>query len=142
MRSKGEMNLLCQRYHKIIETHSWIQVLRRDNGGDYQSYNLHHYLEPHRIIHQTTCPNTPHQNGIVERNKQHFLEVVFALLIQAHIPVSYWGEALIVATDLINKVPTSSLDYQVSFQTLIALSIPNLSSHVLECAAFVYLHLH
>ncbi|RVW35673.1 Retrovirus-related Pol polyprotein from transposon TNT 1-94 [Vitis vinifera] len=72
MKTKDEVNLLFQKFHKMIETqyNAKVRVLRSDNGGEYQSYDLQKYLEGHGIIHQTTCSNTPQQNGVVEQ-KNH-----------------------------------------------------------------------
>ncbi|RVW50306.1 Retrovirus-related Pol polyprotein from transposon TNT 1-94 [Vitis vinifera] len=85
MKTKDEVNLLFQNFHKMIETqyNAKVWVLRSDNGGEYQSSDLQKYLEEHGIIHQTTCSNTPQQNGVVERKNQHLLEVVRASLIAA-----------------------------------------------------------
>ncbi|RVW66681.1 Retrovirus-related Pol polyprotein from transposon TNT 1-94 [Vitis vinifera] len=73
---KDEVNLLFQKFHKMIETqyNAKVRVLRSDNGGEYQSSDLQKYLEGHGIIHQTTCSNTPQQNGVTERKNQHLLE--------------------------------------------------------------------
>jgi transposase InsO family protein len=91
MTSKGEVNLLFQKFHKMIETqyNAQIQVLRSDNGGEYQSSEHQQYLETYGIINQTTCSNTPQQNGVVERKNRHLLEVVRASLIKANMPLSY-----------------------------------------------------
>ena len=61
MKSKDEVNLLFQKFHKMIETqyNAKVRVLRSDNGGEYQSSDLQKYLEEHDIIHQTTCSNNP-----------------------------------------------------------------------------------
>ncbi|WJZ97408.1 hypothetical protein VitviT2T_016013 [Vitis vinifera] len=61
MKTKDEVNLLFQKFHKMIETqyNAKVRVLRSDNGGEYQSSDLQKYLEGHGIIHQTTCSNTP-----------------------------------------------------------------------------------
>ncbi|RVX04165.1 Retrovirus-related Pol polyprotein from transposon TNT 1-94 [Vitis vinifera] len=69
----------------MIETqyNAKVRVLRSDNGGEYQSSDLQKYLEGHGIIHQTTCSNTPQQNGVAERKNRHLLEVVRASLIAA-----------------------------------------------------------
>ena len=42
MKTKDEVDLLFQNFHKMIETHynTKLQVLRSDNGGEYQSSNL------------------------------------------------------------------------------------------------------
>lgn len=61
MSSKGEVNLLFQKFHKMIKSQysAQIQVLRSDNGGEYQSFKLQQYLETYEIINETTCSNTP-----------------------------------------------------------------------------------
>ena len=66
MKTKGEVNLLFQKFHKMIETqyNAKVRVLRSDNGEEYQNSDLQKYLEGHGIIHQTTCSNTPQQNGV------------------------------------------------------------------------------
>ncbi|RVW25069.1 Retrovirus-related Pol polyprotein from transposon RE1 [Vitis vinifera] len=96
-----------------------VRVLRSDNGGEYQSSDLQKYLEGHDIIHQTTCSNTPQQNGVAERKNRHLLEVVRASLIAAKIPISYWGEAITSAAYLINwgeyhkEIQTLDYDYHI-----------------------------
>ena len=93
MKTKDEVNLLFQKFHKMIETqyNAKVRVLRSDNGGEYQSSDLQKYLEEHDIIHQTTCSNTPQQNGVAGWKNRHLLEVVRASLIVAKILISYWG---------------------------------------------------
>ncbi|RVW49190.1 Retrovirus-related Pol polyprotein from transposon TNT 1-94 [Vitis vinifera] len=132
----------------MIETqyNAKVRVLRSDNGGEYQSSDLQKYLEGHDIIHQTTCSNTPQQNGVAERKNRHLLEVVRASLIAAKMPISYWGEAITSAAYLINRVPSSSINFQTPLQALtnvvVAPTIPNLPPRVFGCVAFVHLHKH
>ncbi|RVW62390.1 Retrovirus-related Pol polyprotein from transposon TNT 1-94 [Vitis vinifera] len=132
----------------MIETqyNAKVWVLRSDNGGEYQSSDLQKYLEGHGIIHQTTCSNTPQQNGVAERKNRHLLEVVRASLIAAKTPISYWGEAITSAAYLINRVPSSSINFQTPLQALtnvvVAPTVPNLPPCVFGCVAFVHLHKH
>ncbi|WJZ83314.1 hypothetical protein VitviT2T_003006 [Vitis vinifera] len=106
----------------MIETqyNAKVRVLRSDNGGEYQSSDLQKYLEGHGIIHQTTCSNTPQQNGVAEQKNRHLLEVVHASLIAAKTPISYWGEAITSAAYLINRgeyhkeIQTLDYDYHIS----------------------------
>ncbi|RVX21100.1 L-ascorbate oxidase [Vitis vinifera] len=123
-----------------------VRVLRSDNGGEYQSSDLQKYLEGHGIIHQTTCSNTPQQNGVDERKNRHLLEVVRASLIAAKTQISYWGEAITSAIYLINRVPSSSINFQTPLQALtnvvVAPTVPNLPPRVFGCVAFVHLHKH
>ncbi|RVX10895.1 Retrovirus-related Pol polyprotein from transposon TNT 1-94 [Vitis vinifera] len=132
----------------MIETqyNAKVRVLRSDNGGEYQSSDLQKYLEGYGIIHQTTCSNTPQQNGVAERKNWHLLEVVRASLIAAKTPISYWGEAITSAAYLINRVPSSSINFQTPLQALtnvvVAPTVPNLPPRVFGCVAFVHLHKH
>ncbi|RVX02625.1 Retrovirus-related Pol polyprotein from transposon TNT 1-94 [Vitis vinifera] len=100
----------------------------------------------HGIIHQTTCSNTPQQNGVAERKNWHLLEVVRASLIAAKTPISYWGEAITSAAYLINRVPSSSINFQTPLQALtnvvVAPIVPNLPPRVFGCVAFVHLRKH
>ncbi|XP_073102487.1 uncharacterized protein [Elaeis guineensis] len=51
-----------------------IKILRSDNGTEYINQEFRAYLHTHEIIHQTTCIDTPAQNGVAERKNQHLLE--------------------------------------------------------------------
>lgn len=88
----------------------------------------------------------PQQNGVAERKNQHLLEVVRALLIQAHMSLSYWEDVLAFASYLTNKVPYSFINFQTPFQVLneaiIAPNISNLPPQVFGCVVFVHMHKH
>ena len=83
---------------------------------------------------------------MAERKNRHLLEVVRASLIEAHMPLSYWGEALTSAAYLINRVPSNTINFQTPSQALaeavVAPAVPNLSPHIVGCVAFVHLHKH
>ncbi|KAL5804087.1 hypothetical protein ACOSQ3_030887 [Xanthoceras sorbifolium] len=64
------------------------------------------------IYHQSTCVDTPQQNGIAERKNRHLLEVARALMFSMNVPKYLWGEALLTAAYLINRMPTRVLKYQ------------------------------
>lgn len=84
-----------------------VKVLRSDNGTEF-TY-LHKFYAEHGIVHQTTCVDTPKQNGRVERKHRHILNVVRALLFQANLPLSFWGECVLTVAHLINHTPTNLL---------------------------------
>jgi transposase InsO family protein len=67
------------------------------------------YLSNHGIIHQTTCPNTPPQNGVAERKNRHLLEVARSLMFQMNVPKYLWSEAVLTAAYLINRMPSRIL---------------------------------
>ncbi|KAB2628709.1 hypothetical protein D8674_033504 [Pyrus ussuriensis x Pyrus communis] len=49
------------------------------------------------ILHKTTCPYTPQQNGVAERKNRHILETARALLLGASVPKFFWPEAVTYA---------------------------------------------
>ncbi|KAI5321564.1 hypothetical protein L3X38_030635 [Prunus dulcis] len=104
----------------MVETqfHTRIQVLRSDNGGEFLNHDLNQFLQDHDIIHQCSSPYTPQQNGVAERKNRHLLEVVRAYLFGANMPRSFWGEAVLSAAYLINRIPSSILNFQTPLQTL------------------------
>ncbi|KAM1459176.1 hypothetical protein ACFX2I_036147 [Malus domestica] len=72
MKSKGEVTSLFQQFYKMVQVQykSQIQVLMSDNGGEYVNSELRAFLDHHGIVHQTTCPYTPQQNGVAERKNR------------------------------------------------------------------------
>ena len=49
-----------------------VKVVKSDNGPE---FIMRQFYDDTRIVHQTTCIETPQQNGIVERKYQHLLNV-------------------------------------------------------------------
>ena len=52
------------------------------------------------------------------RENRHVLETVRALLFQHKVPKNYWGEAVLTATYLINRIPSRVIDFKSPLQYL------------------------
>jgi hypothetical protein len=117
MKHKSEARQHVMNFVQLIETqhNSKIKIIRSDNGVE---FIMPQYYASKGIIHQTTCVETPEQNGRVERKHQHLLNVGRALLFQAKLPKSFWNYAIQHATYLINRTPTPVLNNKSPFEIL------------------------
>ncbi|KAF3659003.1 Endoribonuclease Dicer -like protein 3b [Capsicum annuum] len=86
-----------------------IRTFRGDNALEYVPSEFQEFMTHQGIVHQTSCPYTPQQNGIAERKNRHLLETARTLLIEFHVPLQFWGDAVLTSCYLINKMPLSSL---------------------------------
>ncbi|CAA7027675.1 unnamed protein product [Microthlaspi erraticum] len=93
-----------------------VRSVRSDNGTEFMV--LSSFFREKGIIHQTSCMATPQQNGRVERKHCHILNVARSLLFQAHLPVKFWGEAILTAAYLINRTPTAIHNGRTPFEIL------------------------
>ena len=66
--------------------HVSVQTFRSDNTKEYLSKPFQSFMLQHGILHQTSCVDTPSQNGIAKRKNIHLLETVWALLFHMHVP--------------------------------------------------------
>ncbi|CAN1293972.1 Retrovirus-related Pol polyprotein from transposon RE2, partial [Linum perenne] len=68
---KTEVEGIFRQFHKMIQTQFGvgISILRTDNGTEYFNTSLTDFLRFEGIVHQSSCPYTPQQNGIAERKK-------------------------------------------------------------------------
>jgi len=57
-----------------------------DNGKEYFNIVLDEHFLENGIVQNSSCPNTPKQNGIAERRKIFVLEVIRVLLFSNEVP--------------------------------------------------------
>jgi hypothetical protein len=146
LKHKDEVFGVFKSFHVMVTTQfsAKVQVLRSDNGGEYVNHQFHDYFQQHGILHETSCPQTPQQNGIAERKNRHILETARALLIGAHAPPRYWADAVTTSVHLLNRMPSKMLGFQTPLQALAAyVPLPTvlmLPPRVFGCVAYVHLH--
>ncbi|XP_055814406.1 uncharacterized protein LOC129884055 [Solanum dulcamara] len=95
-----------------------VKVLRSDNGTEFVNSVCDNIFKTLGIIYQRSCPYTPQQNRVTERKHRHLLEVTRALKFQAKIPIRFWGHCVLAAAYLINRLPSSVLQFQSPYERL------------------------
>ncbi|KAG5524057.1 hypothetical protein RHGRI_030902 [Rhododendron griersonianum] len=86
-----------------------LKVLRTDCGREYLSEQFKGLCEDKGIQRQLTISRTPQQNGVVERRNRTLLDMVRSMMAHANLPISFWGDALLSAAYILNRVPSKSV---------------------------------
>ena len=87
-----------------------IKRLRSDRGGEYSDKTLKEFCESNGIIHEFTAPYSPQQNGIAERKNRTLKEMMNAMLLSSGLSDNMWGEAVLSACFVLNRIPHKRLD--------------------------------
>ncbi|GKB27994.1 ribonuclease H-like domain-containing protein [Tanacetum coccineum] len=95
-----------------------IKALQCDHGGEYDNTRFHDLFPQNGIQFRFSCPRTSQQNGKSERMLHTINNLIRTLLFQAHIPLSYWVEALNMAAHLLNILPSTATNNEIPFTTL------------------------
>lgn len=95
-------------------------MIRSDNALELGNETLEaKYLASKGVLHKLSRVGTPQQNVIVERKHMHLLEVARGLMFQSRLPVLYWGESILITTDIINRLPSGVLNGKTPFKVLL-----------------------
>ena len=132
---------MFKRYKAEVENQKEkkIKILRSDRGGEYFPNEFDSFCGEHGIIHQKTAPYTPQQNGLAERKNRTLTNMINSMLINSNLLNDLWGEALLTACHLHNRIP--SMKTHVSPYEVWKNRKPNLDYlRVWGCLAFYRIH--
>ena len=81
-----------------------IKVLRSGRVREYES-PFGEFCLQYGIVHQTTAPYSPQQNGIAKKKNRTLKEMINAMFISFDLPQNLWGEAILSTNYILNKLP-------------------------------------
>ena len=92
MKNRSELFSIFEQFYQEIRTQFAVSIrtLRSDNAREYLSQQFQNFMSRNGILHQTSCPHTPQQNGVVERKNRHLVEITRALLLHGNDPLRFW----------------------------------------------------
>lgn len=86
-------------------TQKKVKIIRSDNGTEFKNQGMKVFCEFEGIQQEFSAPNTPEQNGEVERANRTILETARSMCQASKLPLSVWAEAVNSAVYLRNRVP-------------------------------------
>ena len=80
-----------------------VKCLRLDNRTEFMNNDFQTLLRKRGIKHETSCPNSPHQNGTAERHWRTLFEMARCLLLERSVPKVLWPYAVQTAAHIRNR---------------------------------------
>ena len=107
LKAKSECFERFKEFKALVEkeVEAEIKVFRSDNGGEYTSNQFQAYLKAQGIVHQTSAPHTPQQNGVAERANRTIVEMARSMIYGQNLGLEF--EAVSNAVYIRNRCPTS-----------------------------------
>lgn len=135
MKLKSEVRSLITGFCSLVENQfgTSVKCIRTDNGIE---FNMVDFFRQKGIVHQTSCTYTPQQNSRVERKHGHLLSTARALKFQANLPDQFWGECVLHAAYIINRLPSAAITNQIPYQVLIKKTPQYQHLRVFGCLAY------
>ncbi len=87
-----------------------VKIFISDGGGEYIGESFLSFLKEKGIAHAKTPPNTPQRNGKSERLNKILFDLARAMLKERKLPRHFWGEAVLYAAYILNRMPKSNND--------------------------------
>ncbi|GJV05891.1 ribonuclease H-like domain-containing protein [Tanacetum coccineum] len=117
-----------------------IKSLQCDHGGEFDNTALHQLFVTNGISIRFSCPKTSQQNGKSERMIRTINNMIRTLLFQAHLPPTFWVEALHMAAYLLNILPSTAINNEIPHTRLFK-TTPNYADlRVFGCLCYPHLH--
>ncbi|KAL2935935.1 Retrovirus-related Pol polyprotein from transposon TNT 1-94 [Bienertia sinuspersici] len=95
-----------------------VKKVRSDNALEFEDRECRLLYLEKGIVHQTSCVDRPQQNGRVERRHRNILEMARALRMQGGLPLRLWGDSVLAAVYITNRLPTSVLGNKSPYEVL------------------------
>ena len=111
--SKSDVAQTVRHFCAMVETQfsRGIQRFRSDNARDFFNTDLNSFFVERCILHESSCVATPKQNGMAECSIGYVTSTAHTLLLNYQVPWSYWGEAILTSTHLVNRLPFQRLQF-------------------------------
>ena len=95
-----------------------VKAIRSDNALEFGDSKCKPFFNELGILHQTSCVDRPEQNGRAERKHRNILEMARALRFESGLPLQYWGDCVMCAVHITNRLPSTVLKGKTPYEVL------------------------
>ena len=138
LKQKSDTLVATEKYLADISPYGAIKRLRCDNGGEFSSAEFKTLIFKNKIKQEFTAPDSPHQNGTVERSWRSLFDMARCLVLQAKLPKNLWTYAVKAAAYICNRCynpRTTKTPFEIFTNEK-----PNISNmHVFGTKCFAYI---
>jgi transposase InsO family protein len=113
-----------------------IRSLQMDNDTEFLNNAVESLLTTHGTTLRLSCPYTSQQNDKAERAIRTINDTIRTLMFHAHLPESFWAEALATATFLLNRRPCKAIGPRIPYTRLLGRSPPYNTLWVFGCLCY------
>jgi transposase InsO family protein len=117
-KSETQSTLKCFLRRAQNEFELKVKKIMSDNGSEFKNLQVQEYFEEEGIKHDFSAPNTPRQNGVVERNNRTFIDMARTMLGEYKTSEQFWSEAMNTACHAINLLYLHRLLKNTSYELL------------------------
>ncbi|CAI7914526.1 unnamed protein product [Closterium sp. NIES-54] len=121
------------------QTKKSLLMLRSDRGGEFLGKQFTDFVNGKGIVHDLTCPYTPQQNGMAEREMRTVVESVRTMLLHMGVQHHLWHLALWQAVWVCNWLEWSTLQPGTTPYQLLTGKKPDLSLARVWCCMAQFL---
>ena len=101
-------------------------ILFHDYGGEYRDKRLEKFCEEMGTKIEYSSRDSPDQNAVVERRNGMIKNAALAMMYHAGLSLSWWGEAVVYAVYILNRLPTKTLGGRTPLQVYSGILKPDL----------------
>ena len=122
LKHKNEACHVFQNFYSLIQTQFGFQIkqVRSDNALELTEGDMKLFFRNKGIVNQTSYAGTPQQNGVVKRKHRGILNMARALRFQSNLPIKFWGECVLIATYILNRLPHQHLEVKPLLKRFLA----------------------
>ncbi|WVZ58276.1 LOW QUALITY PROTEIN: hypothetical protein U9M48_008559 [Paspalum notatum var. saurae] len=102
----------------ILSCHLPVKAIQADNGCEFVNHAIQTIIDAYGVLLRLSCPCASPQNGKAEHVLHTLNNISRTLLVHAHMPPTYWAEALSTATYLLNRRHCSAIGNSIPYEHL------------------------